>query len=88
MTRAVCRAPGCSRQLWGGNETGVCRAHKHGDYCTCLKCRKDFSEPPSEPEPKFDPLWKTVHVPIHSTCSSALVYAPVTLPRAPWDVGP
>lgn len=33
-----CAAPGCETPLWGHNTSGVCRAHRHGNWCGCTRC--------------------------------------------------
>lgn len=42
----ICAVPGCGRELYERNKTGVCRAHNHRQpYCMCVQCTRKYDKP-------------------------------------------
>jgi hypothetical protein len=93
-----CRAPGCGVALSAESRSGVCRAHNHTEWCHCVQCNQRRGRsitpvhPPRErpgpmPEvaPEVPPHVRQVFVPFATSNSGVARYAPVSLPREPWE---
>lgn len=88
MTRAKprCAAPGCDTRLASDNTSRVCRRHQHATgACRCSKCGGGYDDVPVVVQ---RPDLVTVMVPYATTSGMVPGYAPVSLPRAPWDARP
>ncbi|QDP64894.1 MAG: hypothetical protein Unbinned5081contig1001_51 [Prokaryotic dsDNA virus sp.] len=74
-----CAYPECDKDLYPGNQSGVCRTHNHTEHCKCNTCpHKQATEAVSGK--------KTLEVPYPTSNSGVPSRAKVSVSKAPWEI--
>lgn len=83
----ACAYPGCGRAISAESLAGVCRAHNHAiGFCRCAPCCRRRGEQPPE-RPSRQGVSPAAPVPAGLNERNERVARPVSLARAPWEVG-